>query len=57
MIALYSTLAAFVLIAVAQTVRHYANRVIDEVLAAEQRQIERVQAAGLEANRSARWQG
>lgn len=47
--------AAAVLVAFALTVRHHCDRVIDEVLAAEQRQIERERAAGLNANAQARW--
>lgn len=41
MIAAYIFLAAFFLIALARTISHYADRVIDEVLAAELRQIDR----------------
>lgn len=52
---LYLCCYAATLIAFALTVRHHADRVIDEVLAAEQRQIARMQAAGLEANARARW--
>ena len=55
MIALTVCCFGAVLIAFALTVRHHSDRVIDEVLAAEQRQIERMQAAGLEANARARW--
>lgn len=48
--------AAIVLIAFAQTVRHYADKVIDEILAAELRQIERAKKAReYDANLSARW--
>ena len=52
---LYVVSAAAVLVAFALTVRHHADRVIDEVHATEVRQIERVQAAGLNANAQARW--
>lgn len=49
---------AFVLVAFALTVRHHSDRVIGEVLASEQRQIERErvqrQAA---ANLAAKWVG
>ena len=55
MIALTVCCFGAVLIAFALTVRHHSDRVIDEVLAAEQRQIARMQAAGLEANARARW--
>lgn len=48
--------AVIVLIAFAQTVRHYADKVIDEILAAELRQIDRAKKAReYDANLSARW--
>lgn len=49
---------ANVMVAISLTVRHHADRVIDEVHAAELRQIEREQAAGLNANAQiVRWRG
>ena len=48
--------AVIVLIAFAQTVRHYADKVIDEILAAELRQIDRDRVASQHAaNVNARW--
>lgn len=56
MIAATIILAAFVLIAAGITARHYADRVIDELLAAELRQIDRERRQReYDANLSARW--
>lgn len=49
--------AAIIFAAFAQTVRHYADKVIDEILAAELRQIERDRAAGVQAGFDAGWHG
>lgn len=58
MIAAYIVLAAFVLIALAKTLRYYSDRVIDEILAAELRGIDRERKQRqYDANLSARWQG
>jgi hypothetical protein len=58
MIAAYIILAAFVLIALAKTLRYYSDRVIDEILAAELRGIDRERKQQqYAANLSARWQG
>ena len=57
MIALVIFAVAAVMIATAATIRRHADRVIDEVLAAEQRQIARERNRGLDANVAARWQG
>lgn len=58
MIALTIILAGFVLIAFGLTVRHHGDRVIDEILAAELRQIDRERKAKQhDANLKARWQG
>jgi hypothetical protein len=49
---------AFVLIATAATIRRYADKVIDEVLAVELRAIDRERKAKqYDANLNARWQG
>jgi len=57
-IALVIICAAVVLIAAGLTARRYANQVISEVLAVEQRQIARDQKQhAYEANLAARWQG
>jgi hypothetical protein len=56
-IALVLILVAFVLIAVGVSNTRNADRVIDEVLAFELRQIDRERVAGLDANKNARWQG
>lgn len=58
MIGLVIILAGVVLIAFGLTARHYADQVIDEVLAAEQRGIERDRVREQHAaNVAARWQG
>jgi hypothetical protein len=58
MIAAYIVLAAFVLIALAKTLRYYSDRVIAEVLAAEQRGIERERREQqYAANLAAKWVG
>lgn len=48
---------AAVMLATAATIRRHADRVIAEVLATEQRQIERERVRGLDANTKARWVG
>lgn len=51
-------LAAFVLVAFALTVRFHADRVIDELLAVELRQIDRERKQRqYDANLAARWRG
>lgn len=56
-IALTIIIAGAVLIAFGLTARHYAEKVIDEILAAELRQIDREQKARqYDANLAARWQ-
>lgn len=58
MIALLIICAAFVLIATALTISHHADRVIDEILAAELRQIDRDRKQReYDANLSAKWRG
>lgn len=58
MIAVYLTALAFVLIAAGLTIRHHADRVIDELLAAEQRGIERERKQRqYDANLAAKWRG
>lgn len=58
MIPAYIVLAAFVLIALAKTLRYYSDRVIDEILAAEQRGIERDRREQqYAANLAAKWVG
>lgn len=58
MIAATIILAGFLLVAFALTIRHHADRVIDEVLAAELRQIDRERKQRqYDANLSARWRG
>lgn len=58
MIAVYIIAAAFVLIAIARTISRYADKVIDEILAAELRQIDRERKQReYDANLAARWRG
>lgn len=58
MIAAYIALAAFFLIALAKTLSHHADRVIDEIHAAELREIDRERKQRqYEANLAAKWVG
>ena len=58
MTALLIIAAAIVLIAIALTIRTHADRVIDEILAAELRQIDRERKQReYDANLSAKWRG
>lgn len=58
MTALLVVAVAFVLIAAGLTHRHYAGKVIDEILAAELREIDRERTAREhDADLKARWQG